>query len=148
MRRPLSTKVPSGGGSCDTRAVGGEGPRRLRDMLLEVGCSVLEDEGLSALTFKTVFERLNESRGVRLTNGSVIGRVWRDQADFRADVLVAVALEENDNEVDRTLRAVGGVLEEMDLSSPGPRPSEPSASSVGSVGPPICRSSAKQPKQW
>jgi hypothetical protein len=93
----------------------------LRDMLLEVGCSVLKDEGLAALTFKTVFERLNESRGVRLTNGSVIGRVWRDQADFRADVLVAVALEENDNEVDRTLRAVGGVLEEMDLSSPGAR---------------------------
>ena len=93
----------------------------LRDMLLEVGRSVLQEEGLAALTFKTVFDRLNEKRGVRLTNGSVIGRVWRDQADFRADVLVAVALDENDTEVGRTVQAVGGVLEEMDLTTPEAR---------------------------
>ncbi len=93
----------------------------LRDLLLDVGRSVLQDEGLGALTFKRVFDRLDETRGIRLTNASVIRRVWRDQADFRADVLVAVALAENENEVDRTLQAVGGLLDEVDLSTPEAR---------------------------
>jgi hypothetical protein len=97
-------------------------PRRsreeLRDLLLEVGRSVLEEEGLGALTFKRVFDRLDETRGIRLTNASVIRRVWTDQADFRSDVLVAVALDENENEVDRTLRAVRGLVEEIDLTTP------------------------------
>src|ERR1700683_355759 len=90
MRGPLSTKVPRGGVVMPKQSR--RSRAELRDMLLEVGRSVLQKEGLAALTFKTVFDRLNERRGVRLTNGSVIGRVWRDQADFRADVLVAVAL--------------------------------------------------------
>ena len=110
-----------------------------------MGRSVLQEEGLGALTFKRVFDRLNERRGVRLTNASVIRRVWRDQADFRADVLVAVALDENENEVDRTLQAVRGVLEEIDRTTPEARLRKPCASCAGSAGPPICRSCGSRP---
>ena len=50
--------------------------------------------GASNLTFKRVFGRLEARTGVRLTNASVIGRVWANQVDFQADVLVTVAREE------------------------------------------------------
>lgn len=50
--------------------------------------------GSSNLTFKRVFDRLEARTGVRLTNASVIGRVWANQVDFQADVLVTVARDE------------------------------------------------------
>ena len=92
-----------------------------RALLLQMGALVVRDEGLGAVTFKKVFDRLEKERGVHLTNASVIGRVWRNQADFRADVLVAVALEENEAEIDRTLGGVGPTLAEVDRSTPEAR---------------------------
>lgn len=100
-------------------------PRRnreeLRQALLRIGVSVLSEEGLGALTFKRVFERFEKETGDRLTNASVIRRVWENQADFRADVLVAIALEENENEVDRTAQSVYPVLADLDVSTPEAR---------------------------
>jgi hypothetical protein len=93
----------------------------IRQLLLGVGRAVLSEEGVGSLTFRRVFRRLEDDTGIRITNGSVIGRVWENQADFRADVLVAVALEENENEVERTVNAVSPVLTDIDLSSPEAR---------------------------
>lgn len=96
-------------------------PRRSRDelrqLLLSTGERVLREEGLASLTFRRVFGRLEKDTGIRLTNGSVIGRVWENQADFRADVLVAVALGQNKDEVDRTFAAVGPALARIDLTT-------------------------------
>ena len=83
----------------------------LRDMLIEVGLDLLIDEGLARgterLTFKRVFDRAAEERGVRVTNASVIGRIWADMADYQADVLAA-ALENIDQAgVEDTIRAAG-----------------------------------------
>ena len=108
------------------RASGTAGRQRrsrdeLRELLLATGLSVLREEGLASLTFSKVFARLEENAGIRLTNGSVIGRVWENQADFRADVLVAVALEQNEGEVDRTVAAVVPAVARMDLSTPESR---------------------------
>jgi hypothetical protein len=90
-------------------------------MLLATGRSVLRDQGLGALTFKKVFGRLEEETGIRLTNASVIRRVWENRAEFQADVVLSVALEENEQEVDLTVGGVDQILHSADLSSPESR---------------------------
>ena len=86
-----------------------------------VGFDLLIDEGLARgterLTFKRVFDRASEERGVRVTNASVIGRIWVDMADYQADVLAA-ALEAIDQAgVEFSIRAAGEVLAGADLAS-------------------------------
>jgi len=94
----------------------------LRDLLIDVGLDLLIEEGLARgterLTFKRVFDRAAEERGLRVTNASVIGRIWVDMADYQADVLAA-ALESIDQAgVEDTIRAAGEVLATADLDSP------------------------------
>ena len=93
----------------------------LRELLIDVGLDLLIDEGLARgterLTFKRVFDRASEDRGLRVTNASVIGRIWVDMADYQADVLAA-ALERIDQAgVEDTIRAAGEVLAAADLDS-------------------------------
>ena len=93
----------------------------LRDLLIDVGLDLLIDEGLARgterLTFKRVFDRAAEERGLRVTNASVIGRIWVDMADYQADVLAA-ALERIDQAgVEETIRAAGEVLAAADLDT-------------------------------
>lgn len=89
--------------------------------LLEAGREILLEEGLGTgpgnLTFKKVFERVERDTGVRLTNASVIKRVWENQAAFQADVLVDIAHDEGRPEADETVRALMAVLERVDLST-------------------------------
>jgi hypothetical protein len=93
----------------------------LRSILLDAGRDILYDEGIetgsSNLTFKRVFERVEKNTGLQLTNASVIRRVWENQADYQADVLVAIAQDEGRPEIDLTLQAVVSVLDEADLST-------------------------------
>lgn len=97
----------------------------LRELLLDMGRSILREEGLGtgaeSLTFKRVFDRLEVETGIRLTHASVIRRVWRNQAEFQADVLVAVAKAENENEFDLTVGSVEPILAEVDRSTPASR---------------------------
>jgi hypothetical protein len=97
----------------------------LRATLLAAGQEILHEEGLetgsSNLTFKRVFERVEEKSGLRLTNASVIRRVWENQADFQADVLAAIAYDEGRPEIDLTISAVVFLFEGADLSTPGSR---------------------------
>ncbi len=97
----------------------------IRELLLETGASILREDGLGlgaeVVTFKKVFDRLEEETGIRLTNGSVIGRVWRNQADFQVDVLVTIVLQGIEGEVDLTVGAVAPILTKADLSSPDSR---------------------------
>ncbi len=86
-----------------------------------MGRAILLEEGLGtgaeSLTFKRVFDRLQADTGTRVTNASVIRRVWRNQAEFQADVLVAVAGTENENEFDLTVATVAPVLADVDRST-------------------------------
>ena len=70
----------------------------LHDILLQEGREILTDEGLetgsSNLTFKRVFDRIEARSGDRITNASVIRRIWDNQADFQTDVLVSIAEDE------------------------------------------------------
>jgi hypothetical protein len=94
----------------------------LRALLIATGKAVLREEGLGtgaeSLTFKKVFDRVQQDAGVRLTNASVIRRLWLNQAEFQADVLAAIAVEENEGEIDLTVDAVVPILDGADLSTP------------------------------
>ena len=98
----------------------------IRELMMEAGRSIMVERGLGvgadALTFKRVFERIESTSGVRLTNASVIRRVWENQAEFQDDVLMAVALAgDAGGEMGDTAAALGPLLDSVDLSSPAGR---------------------------
>jgi hypothetical protein len=66
--------------------------------MLAAGLEILRQDGLGTgaehLTFKRVFEQVAATSGVRVTNASVIGRIWRSQAEFQSAVLATVASEQ------------------------------------------------------
>jgi hypothetical protein len=97
----------------------------LRSLLLETGRTVLIEDGLGTradtLTFKRVFERVEQDTGVRLSNASIIKRVWENQADYQADVLASVAAEEGLGSFVRTVRALLPLVEGLDVSTPEAR---------------------------
>ena len=94
----------------------------LRDLMLQTGRAVLIEEGLGirtdTLSFKRVFERVEADTGIRLSNASIIRRVWDNQADYQADVLASIAAQEGLGEFDKTIQALGPVIEGLDLSTP------------------------------
>lgn len=108
--------VPSG--NTRKRQTSGE----LRQHMLDAGRSIMQEEGLETtsgnLTFKRVFDRVAQDTGRQLTNASIIRRIWENQADYQADVLVEIAHDEQRPEIEATLSAVEEVLEAVDLSSP------------------------------
>ena len=77
------------------------GPRRskeeIRSLLMAAGRALLDEDGLGVvagdLPFKRALDRVASDTGVRLTNASVIRRVWENQADYRTDVLAAIVRE-------------------------------------------------------
>jgi hypothetical protein len=93
--------------------------------MLETGRTLLVEEGLGSgadtLTFKKVFERIELDTGLRLSNASIIRRVWENQADYRADVLSAIAAQEGLGEFHKTIEALAEVIEGLDVSTPEAR---------------------------
>lgn len=93
----------------------------LRALLLAAGRSILLEEGLGtvadALNFKRAFDRIESETGIRLSNASVIGRVWDDLADYQTDVLVELASSTNRSNVPEIAELVAAVLAESDLST-------------------------------
>ncbi len=93
----------------------------LRGLMLQAGRQILKEEGIEAatnnLTFKRVFEHVEQDTGIQLTNASVIRRAWENQADFQADVLSAIAHDVERPEVDETLRTITSFLDGFDLST-------------------------------
>jgi hypothetical protein len=95
--------------------------QELRQLLLDAGRELLLDEGLGmgveGLTFKRVFDRIEAASGLRLTNGSVIGRIWDGQADFQTDVLSLVAADGGQTWFDGIVESVAGYALELDVST-------------------------------
>lgn len=94
----------------------------LRSLMMKAGRRILLQEGIETgtdnLTFKRVFEHVERTTGVQLTNASVIRRVWENQADYQADVLAAIARDVERPEVEDTIDAVHAYLDGFDLSTP------------------------------
>ncbi len=97
----------------------------LRSRLLQTGRVLVIEEGLGigvgTLTFKKVFDRVEADTGVRLSNASVIRRVWQNQADYQADVLATIALTDGLGEYEETIRALGPLIDHLDVSTPEAR---------------------------
>ncbi|HWE55545.1 MAG TPA: hypothetical protein VG435_08525 [Acidimicrobiales bacterium] len=93
----------------------------LRELLISTGARLLEEEGLGSgaerLTFKRVFDRLNQDQGIRVSNASVIGRIWTNNRDFQSEVLTRVVGDENPEEIRFTMEAAAAVLGEADVST-------------------------------
>jgi hypothetical protein len=98
----------------------------LRALLLEAGKAIIGQEGLNVgagdLNFKRVFDHLEATTGVHLTNASVIRRVWDNQEEFQTDVLVAIAsTADSTGELDRTVEVLAPMVASFDRSSPDAR---------------------------
>ncbi len=93
----------------------------LRALLLAAGRSILLEEGLGtgadALTFKGAFDRVEAETGAKLSNASVIGRVWGNLVDYQTDVLVELASETSRSNVPEVAEVVAEVLAASDLST-------------------------------
>jgi hypothetical protein len=100
-------------------------PRRkraeLRELIITAGREILRSEGLGngaeRLTFKRVFDHLEISEDIKVTNASVIGRIWDNQEQFQFDVLMSLASDDDRSEFTRTIDAVLPILTKADLST-------------------------------
>jgi hypothetical protein len=96
----------------------------LRARLVEEGREILLTEGLEAgssnLTFNRVFKRVEAKTGMRITNASVIKRIWENQADFQADVLVTIARDEARRAQGSGQRVIA-LLGSLDMTTPDSR---------------------------
>jgi hypothetical protein len=90
----------------------------LRDLLVSAGVELLVEEGLGTgaghLTFKRVFEWLEQNTGVRVTNASVIGRIWANQSEYQTEVLVAIASSDGSEVLESAFRSVQPALARFD----------------------------------
>ena len=93
----------------------------LKALLIQVGLELLIEEGLARgterLTFKRVFDRAAAEQGVRVTNASVIGRIWTDMADYQADVLSAALHYDDVGGMEETILAAARAVAAADLST-------------------------------
>ena len=93
----------------------------LRRIILDGAMEVLKVEGLGLsvenITFKKVFDHIDQTTGMRITNSSVIGRIWKDQADFQLALLLEGADLPVDDEFYVTLAPIAELLETADRSS-------------------------------
>jgi hypothetical protein len=101
------------------------GREELRALFIEAGRAIVREDGLGTgaemLTLKRARERVEAQAGIRVTNASIIGRVWKSQADFATDVLVSIATGYSSTEIEDTLAAVAPILSSVDRSSAASR---------------------------
>ena len=93
----------------------------LTRIILDGAIEVLKKEGLGLsvenITFKKVFDHITETTGMRITNSSVIGRIWKDQADFQLALILDAADGTLDAEFYATLTPFAEVLEQTERTS-------------------------------
>lgn len=94
----------------------------LRDLILDAGRDVLLSEGLGSgaehLTFKRVLAHVEATQGIRVTNASVIRRIWDNQNEFQLEVIRSIVNAQGDIEVAATSSAFDEALATMDLTTP------------------------------
>jgi hypothetical protein len=65
----------------------------LRDLMIDAGCELVRQRGLAfdppSLTYATVFDHIEQTRGVRLHRSQVHDRIWANQEAYRIDVAVS-----------------------------------------------------------
>jgi hypothetical protein len=73
--------------------------------------------GTDALTYKRVFDHLEQTQGIRVTRGSVHERIWGNQREFQLDVLTRAARWDATYSMGKTSDAVASILATADLAT-------------------------------
>ena len=93
--------------------------------MLAAGREVLLSDGLGSgaehLSFKRVLGHIADTQGIRITNASVIGRVWESQEAFQLDVIRSVVDQQVEDEVEVVSETLAEALGRVDVSSPAMR---------------------------
>lgn len=93
----------------------------LKRIILSGAIEVLKIEGLGLsvenITFKKVFDYIEQTSDMRITNSSVIGRIWKDQSEFQLALLLEAADMPVDDEFYETLTPIAILLEQADRST-------------------------------
>lgn len=76
--------------------------------------------GVEHVTFKRVFDRLQAEQGIKVTNASVIGRIWENQDEFQRAVLRSVAAS-GEEDLSATLQMFEEIVDGADRSTPESR---------------------------
>jgi len=97
----------------------------LHALVMQAGREVLMSEGLGSgaehLTFKRVLAHLEATQGIRVTNASVIRRIWDNQEEFQLEVIRSIVDDQGDREAVMTGEAFEEALALLDLTSPESR---------------------------
>jgi AcrR family transcriptional regulator len=92
-----------------------------KQLLVDAGVETLLEEGLGSgaegLTFKRVYDRLEQTKDIRLTNASVIGRAFQTQEAFQAEVLATIAASDSQDFHELSEILLNEVLVRADLST-------------------------------
>lgn len=91
---------------------------RVRNLTIEAGLEVLDRDGLGlraeSITYAKAFALLAE-HGIEVGRGSVHGRIWASQAEFRAEVLTAAASHSAPYETGHRMhKAIVGMFRRLD----------------------------------
>ena len=80
----------------------------LRELILEASLDVLDRVGLGlqpdVVTYARVFAHLAENHGVQISRGSVHGRIWNSQEDYRFEVLAAAVRHSSPDDRSRAMQ--------------------------------------------
>jgi len=101
-------------------------PRRsraeLKELMLTTGIEVMTERQAhvdpEALSYKSVFDRLEQNTGVRITYASVHERIWPSQRAFQLDVLCQMAEQLPAQTFLSETGAAAVVIRDSDLSQP------------------------------
>ena len=95
----------------------------LQELILEAGRELLLSEGLGTgaehLTFKRVLALVEATTGIRVTNASVIRRIWDNQEEFQLEVIQSIVNDRTGLGSPETpyLGSEDGVMEEKHRTS-------------------------------
>lgn len=97
----------------------------LRELLLDVGVELLTernvDFSIDALGYRTVFDHLEKTRGVRVTYGSVHERIWGSQREYQLAVLTAAVHSIPEQNFDAFAGPASRVIDALPLDTPAHR---------------------------
>jgi hypothetical protein len=97
----------------------------LGELVLGAGVDLALEEGLGTgadhLTFKRVFERLEDRTGIRVTNASVIGRIWPSIEDYRREVLTGLSASDGGELLESIMGEVADLFASFDRRTPEAR---------------------------
>ncbi len=91
----------------------------LRDLILDASQEILDRDGLGltveAISYSRVFSFLEREHGIRITGGSVHGRIWDHHDDYRSEVLTRATGQSSPFEGSHVVQEVVlGILSDLD----------------------------------